>query len=106
MNVKNMWPTEILQTNQIQITSKSVPQICVVYCDKVMCDQIFRSWVWLLNSCGKNRHDDAISGERFFMNDKLICLLQFLPNYGTRAFCDWYINEYVILNEVEWNKFT
>jgi len=60
LNARNVLPSEIHH------------QICQVYGDNEMSDDIVRKWVWMFNEGRENVHDEARIGRPSLANDDLV----------------------------------
>ena len=47
-------------------------QICQVYGDNAMSEDMVRKWVWMFNGGRENVHDEARSGRPSLVNDDLV----------------------------------
>jgi len=60
LKAKNVLPSEIHH------------QMCQLYGDNAMFDDMFRNWVQMFNEGRENVHDEARSGRPSFVNDDLV----------------------------------
>ena len=60
LNARNVLPSEIHH------------QMCQLYGDNAMFDDMFRNWVQMFNEGRENVHDEARSGRPSFVNDDLV----------------------------------